>query len=61
MTAIEEEIESLGLFAACCDVWSCNKSTPPRERERLASRAERYRELQLAALSELNISERICK
>ena len=61
MTAIEEEVYDLGLFAACCDVWSCNKSTPPRERERLAIRAARYRDLQLEALSELNISERICK
>jgi hypothetical protein len=49
---IAAEVEALGLFAACCDVWSCNPSTPPRERERLASRAERYRELQLDALEQ---------
>ena len=59
--ATDEEVESLGLFAALCDVWACYPATSPRERERLAGRAARYRDLQLAALTELNIAERICR
>ena len=60
-TPIEKEVITLGLFAACCDVWACYPATSPRERERLAQRAARYRDLQLAALSELNLAERISK
>ena len=56
-----EDIDDLGLFAALCEVWACYPGTPPRERERLALRAARYRDLQLAATAELTLAERVCR
>jgi hypothetical protein len=48
---LEEEVETLGLFAARCDVWAMEPTLTYREREELAIRADRFRDLQIAALS----------
>jgi len=53
---VDEAITALGLFAAICDVASCDRTITTRERNELELRASRYRDLQLAALSEINLA-----
>ena len=50
---INEEVETLGIIAAHCDVMSVDPTLPFSERNELILRAEHYRNLQIAALSEM--------
>ena len=52
-TATEEEFETLGIIAAHCDVMAIDPTLTFSERNELILRAEHYRNLQIAALSEV--------
>ena len=52
-TAVEDEVETLGLLAAKCDVMAYEPTLTEREREHLLARAERYRKMQLEALERM--------
>jgi hypothetical protein len=47
-----DEVLDLGEFAAKCEVYACDPHLNQRERAILLARADRYRDLQLVALTE---------